>query len=310
MRDGGALEITQTLTQKNEFNFYSHFTNKNNSPVPGHLRAIVITSIRDVGKEDMNGNHFRVGDDEFYMTGLLEGILRDSRYDISQVFDVAGVITDDTERDEIKGNLGEYSRRPMNSARWIHPLDMRNYRGELLANFTENIPSNFRSLPIQMTDERIRGKEDFENQVLSFAQNNGADIIISDHLMMRAELLIRAFRNRLLNIHPAITNRDNPLNLRGKSPTQDALDRSNGFRRNHVTGEISTIEPYRKTGATLHFMNEEIDDGPPICDAELTVVHPHDVPQMLRYRNYQNSKIPVFARGIEHYYSNIYPNID
>ncbi len=78
---------------------------------------------------------------------------------------------------------------------------------------------------------------------------------------------------------------------------------------NHETDVIESITPYNKTGATFHFINEIIDDGAVICDAELTKVLADYTPEELRYFNYQQAKIPVFLNGMLYYVNNLYPQI-
>jgi folate-dependent phosphoribosylglycinamide formyltransferase PurN len=78
-----------------------------------------------------------------------------------------------------------------------------------------------------------------------------------------------------------------PHQLRGKSPTRDALD-----RRAH--------EGYDLAGASFHFISSELDAGPVICDGERTRVLPNDTPEMLRARNYESSKIPVMIEGLRY----------
>ena len=45
-------------------------------PAPGKLRILWVTSLRDIGAEDLNGARVAVPEGEFYMMGLLEALVR------------------------------------------------------------------------------------------------------------------------------------------------------------------------------------------------------------------------------------------
>ena len=102
---------------------------------------------------------------------------------------------------------------------------------------------------------------------------------------------------KVLNIHPAITKSDDPYCFRGPTPTRDAIERAKK-------------DGCARTGATLHIINEVIDDGPLIAYVSGTPVYAQDEPQRLRYRNYQLAKLPLFVSGIRHYIQRIYPYLD
>ncbi|MEK7137629.1 MAG: formyltransferase family protein, partial [Patescibacteria group bacterium] len=165
---------------------------------------------------------------------------------------------------------------------------------------THWIPSDFRSLPLGDTDNRACRKEKFEQQVLQLMKQRNTDVLISDHYMARIAYMIQnGYRKfgKVLNIHPAITQTGDPYCFRGPTPTQDAIDRARA-------------DGHARTGATLHFINEVIDDGPQISFVSGTPVYPHDRPQHLRYRNYQAAKLPLLVAGLRHYICNIYPHLD
>jgi folate-dependent phosphoribosylglycinamide formyltransferase PurN len=274
----------------------------------GHpLRAAILTSVRDVGAEDRNGDTVKVAGRQEYMTGLLEGVanlLREGRHGLSKVLEIAGVINDDDPRDTLNG----YGVSPKDG-KWVHPADLRNGRGERIVSLTQNIPSSFRKLPLSDIDGRAFLKGEFERQVESVAQQMGADILISDHLMMRIDQLLdgRYGFGKILNIHPAMTRSGFQYGLRGKTPTSDAIRRAHGEKIDPATGQVEP--PYFHTGSTLHLVNRVIDDGPVLADGELTAVHPDDEPQELRFRNYP-TKIKVFAEGMRHYYRSVFPYVE
>jgi folate-dependent phosphoribosylglycinamide formyltransferase PurN len=141
-------------------------------------------------------------------------------------------------------------------------------------------------------------KLEFEEAVLAVAQGVRADVVVSDHYMARIENLHRWMPGRVLNIHPAVTLPGHPCRFVGKSPTADALAhaRANGGQA--------------LTGATLHWVDDEIDHGPPVAFSADTPVFAVDEPMWLRYRNYQHGKLPVLVQGLHHYATRLFPYLN
>ncbi len=242
------------------------------------LRILFLTSLRDVALCDHNGEMIATRDGARYMQGLIEhtALAAAPGGDLHGQFHIAGVITDDRPKD-----LHGYRPLPDGRSDWLWPtnLDLP----------TWNIPSEFRGLGRDQLEARAAGKLAFETEVYRLFQKLEADIIVSDHYMARIEFLITSFGlyGLVLNIHPAITQLGHRYCLRGPTPTADAIRRAQS-------------EPMQ-TGATLHLVNDVIDDGPILAFSEGTPVHADDDPQALRYRNYQTAKLPLFITGLQHY---------
>lgn len=265
------------------------------------VNAMILTSIRDVGSCDKNGGIIDTPQGERYMEGTIERIIEETRQGgkLHGTLRLVGIITDDLERDMRQSSYAAY---PHPEKQWVHPLELRDAHGETVAgeDMTHWIPSDFRSLPLSDTENRARKKEEFERRVLELMRQRNADVLISDHYMARIAYMIggeyKKF-GKVLNIHPAVTQTGSPYCFRGRTPTQDAIDRAK------TNGQTFT-------GATLHFINEVIDDGPQISFVAGTPVYPHDQPQHLRYRNYQAAKLPLLVAGLRHYIGTIYPHLD
>jgi hypothetical protein len=74
-------------------------------------------------------------------------------------------------------------------------------------------------------------------------------------------------------------------------------------------GDILSVTPYYRAGASFHFVTLEIDAGPVICDGELTELKVDDTCQEIGRRIYETSKNPVFMAGLRHYAVNIFPEV-
>ena len=175
--------------------------------------------------------------------------------------EVAQVITDDTDADTRRGKLGGCPRVPTPGMPWICPLELKLPRAQTAAahaagarvaaaDVTRNIPSNFRSHRLREHAGRRRAKRDFELAVLATFEQADGDVLLSDHHVARLEHVVGdesgVGTGRVLNIHPAITRKDDPDCLCGPTPTREAIELAHA--RHGARG------PAVRTGATLHFV--------------------------------------------------------
>ncbi len=296
-KTSGAPEHDTSLELLSYGGTISNTTENNVEP----LRVAIVTSIRDVGACDQNGRMVNTRRGQQYMMGIPEALhiaIEEHGFPAR----ISGIITDDSPlRAREIANMDGYAVSPHHTGDWIHDRDLGSAHGETLASITHNIPSDFRFISGQKYPEaKAESKTYFEDQLWQVFNEMGADVLISDHLMMRLHNILADSRlgiGRGLNIHPAITQAGHPLALRGKTPTQEAIDNA------QETGEFWT-------GATFHVMNRVIDDGPLLAHAAPTIVGAQDTPQQLRARNYPGAKIPVFLQGLQHYIERVYPYLD
>ncbi|MBT7483547.1 hypothetical protein HN680_02150, partial [Candidatus Peregrinibacteria bacterium] len=289
------------------------------------------TSLRDIRREDQNGRWLNLNGQRAYMMGVPEvlthslngdedrllewtqgigqlnrQILGPEYFDamercilkigaaIRERFQLVGVVFDDSPLPDLHPKRGEAFSMNPSSSDWIWAPGLRTPNGELLSSNTVSIPSDYRR-PINTDEQRHTGKQEFEQQLrqVIFGQMD-ADILLSDHLMVILEDLVKAphdFRGRLLNIHPAITNLTDPDCFRGDTPTADAI----------AAAQTRAVH----TGSTFHFIDPGIDTGPPIARLKPTPVLPTDQPQELRLRNYLTKGL-VALEGLVHYYDQLY----
>lgn len=283
--------MCQTAEKIKLFNFPSNTPAVMNGNHP--IRVLFLTSLRDVALCDLNGSEIITPNGTRYMEGVIERTATETQVggSLHGLIQIAGVVTDDTSRDT-KG----YPTEPTKGKPWIYP-DLALPQGASLWQVTRHIPSTFRQLPLSDTEGRKRLKQEFELRILSLMQELGAQVLISDHYMALVEFLFPPVLQfgRVINIHPAVTLSGHPCCFTGKTPTADAI----------AAAQTRTVT----TGATLHIVDPIIDHGPAIAYSEDTLVHPTDEPKHLRYRNYQQGKLPVFISGVKHYARNIFPNL-
>ena len=105
-------------------------------------------------------------------------------------------------------------------------------------------------------DHREYGqREDFDRALLQAIAPHGVDLIIlAGFMRILSPVFISAYRGRLLNIHPSLLPKYPGLNTH-----QRALD----------AGDT-------EAGATVHFVTEELDGGPPILHVRVPIENGDD----------------------------------
>ena len=106
-------------------------------------------------------------------------------------------------------------------------------------------------IPVWARDHRkAASREAFDAELLDAINTSGADTVaLAGYMRMLSPLFVRAYAGRILNIHPALLP-----SFPGVSGVRDALDRG-----------------VRVTGVTVHFVDEEMDNGPIIIQAAAPV---------------------------------------
>ncbi|MFN2328704.1 MAG: phosphoribosylglycinamide formyltransferase [Chromatocurvus sp.] len=95
-------------------------------------------------------------------------------------------------------------------------------------------------------------REDFDRALLTELEPHAPDLVIlAGFMRILTPLFIASFRGRLLNIHPSLLPKYPGLNTHAR-----AL----------AAGD-------REHGATVHFVTEELDGGPPALQATVPIMH-------------------------------------
>jgi phosphoribosylglycinamide formyltransferase-1 len=105
-------------------------------------------------------------------------------------------------------------------------------------------------------------KSDFENgEVLKFLQERSIDfIVLAGFLLKIPENLLKSYPNRIINIHPALLPKFGGQGMYGSHVHEAVV----------ATGE-------KETGITIHYVNENYDEGRIIFQARCPVF-PTDSP--------------------------------
>ncbi|PCM46228.1 phosphoribosylglycinamide formyltransferase [Marinobacter sp. ANT_B65] len=107
--------------------------------------------------------------------------------------------------------------------------------------------------------EDFSSREEFDAALMAHILRHNPDLIVlAGFMRILTTDFVRAFRGRLINIHPSLLPRHTGLNTH-----QRALDAGD-----------------RIHGVSVHFVTEELDGGPVIAQAEVAVV-PEDTAETL-----------------------------
>ena len=122
----------------------------------------------------------------------------------------------------------------------------------------------------------------FNAALLEAVQASGADLIVlAGFLVVIPEQMIRAYRNRIINIHPSLIPSFCGTGYYGLKVHEGVLARG-----------------VKVTGATVHFVDEGTDTGP-ILLQKAVEVRQDDIPQSLQRRVMEEAKWKLLPRAID-----------
>ena len=118
-----------------------------------------------------------------------------------------------------------------------------------------------------MSSRQFRDEDAFVGALLQVLRESGANFIVLAGYMKRLNpRMISAFRNRILNIHPALLPKYGGQGMYGEHVHRAVL----------ASGD-------RKSGATVHMVDEEYDHGPVVLQKTVPVL-PEDTVETLAAR--------------------------
>ena len=122
----------------------------------------------------------------------------------------------------------------------------------------------------------------FNEALLEAVQASGADLIVlAGFLVVIPEQMIRAYRNRIINIHPSLIPSFCGTGYYGLKVHEGVLARG-----------------VKVTGATVHFVDEGTDTGP-ILLQKAVEVRQDDIPQSLQRRVMEEAEWKLLPRAID-----------
>lgn len=233
------------------------------------------------------------GENYGYRKGNLESLvelLQEEDNMFSQHFNLVLVFHDDS--------------RYQYEAAWQHgnlwPVDMKvphRENGRIAYKSLEQLTRSIASQPwkdlrrqaslgetaVEFALRKAAAKTHYETQVVRLCKAHNVELIISDsYTSIFGPKLLNAYKKRILNIHPAITDPEDEMRLPGLTPTRDAFTRAehgfvivddkhdahhipNGVRRkarfNGQVRDVVHVPQVRRTGVTVHEVNEVVDGG-------------------------------------------------
>ncbi len=124
-------------------------------------------------------------------------------------------------------------------------------------------------------------REEWDRKVVEEVTSSGAELIVlAGYLSLLGPEIVKAYSNRIINIHPALIPSFCGEGMYGIRPHRAALARG-----------------VKVSGATVHFVNENYDEGPILLQKSVDVL-PGDTPETLQKRIMQNCEWEILPRAI------------
>jgi len=137
-------------------------------------------------------------------------------------------------------------------------------------------------IPAVFRDHRGKSREAFDADLVAEMREHGVELVcLAGFMRLLSPTLVRAFRGRILNVHPALLPRFGGAGMYGERVHRAVLD----------AGE-------RVSGVTVHVVDEEYDHGPIVAQREVPV-EPGDTPATLAARilKEEHALLPTVVRA-------------
>ena len=124
-------------------------------------------------------------------------------------------------------------------------------------------------------------QSDYDNALVSLLNSKNADLIVlAGFMTILGADVIKAFENRIINIHPSLIPSFCGEGFYGLRVHEEALSRG-----------------VKVTGATAHFVNE-ICDGGPIILQRAVEIHNGDTPEILQKRVMEQAEWHILPQAV------------
>ena len=123
--------------------------------------------------------------------------------------------------------------------------------------------------------------EAWDEAVAAAVDESGAELIVlAGYLSLMGPKVVSKYSNRIINIHPALIPSFCGAGMYGIRPHQAALAKG-----------------VKVSGATVHFVNENYDEGPILLQKAIDVL-PNDTPETLQKRIMQECEWKILPEAI------------
>lgn len=124
-------------------------------------------------------------------------------------------------------------------------------------------------------------REEWDEDMLSSIKGSGAELIVlAGYLSLLGNKVVKEYSNRIINIHPALIPSFCGAGMYGIKPHEAVLRRG-----------------VKVSGATVHFVNENYDEGPIILQKAVDVL-PDDTPEVLQKRIMKECEQVILPKAI------------
>lgn len=138
-----------------------------------------------------------------------------------------------------------------------------------------NIPS------VVMSVKSYASREEWDDAVVDKLRESGAELIVlAGYLSLLGPKTVKAFSNRIINIHPALIPSFCGKGMYGIKPHEAALARG-----------------VKVSGATVHLVNENYDEGPILLQKCVDIL-PDDTPEVLQKRIMKECEQVILPKAI------------
>ena len=133
-----------------------------------------------------------------------------------------------------------------------------------------------------LSPKQFENREAFNDAVLEVIEESKADLIVlAGCLMYIPPKLIEKYHNRIINIHPSLIPSFCGNGYYGLTVHEKALERG-----------------VKVTGATVHFVDEVLDNGPIILQ-KAVMIEEGDTPEVLQRRVMEQAECVILPKAID-----------
>jgi phosphoribosylglycinamide formyltransferase-1 len=135
---------------------------------------------------------------------------------------------------------------------------------------------------VVMSPKEFENRSDFNTALLKLLQDAAPDLIVlAGCLVVIPQEVVRAFPNRIINIHPSLIPSFCGTGYYGLKVHEKALERG-----------------VRVSGATVHFVDEGTDTGPIILQ-KAVMIRQDDTPEILQRRIMEQAEWKILPKAID-----------